>query len=52
MRTDVPQATVRGTDADLERLRQASDDLAAAGRIAMLTFDEADATELTVEVSL
>ena len=52
MRTDVPQATVRGSDADLERLRQASDDLAAAGRIATLIFDEADATELTVEVSL
>jgi valyl-tRNA synthetase len=52
MRTDVVQATVRGKDADLDRLRQASDDLAAAGRIATLTFDEADAAELTVEVRL
>jgi valyl-tRNA synthetase len=52
MRTDVVQATVRGKDADLDRLRQASGDLAAAGRIATLTFDEADTAELTVEVSL
>ena len=52
MRTDVASAIVRGPAADLDRLKTASRDLAAAGRIAALDFEPVDAGELTVEVSL
>jgi valyl-tRNA synthetase len=52
MRTDVARAVVRGPAADLERLRAATDDLAAAGRIAALEFDAAEGGELEVAVSL
>ncbi|HVT65967.1 MAG TPA: class I tRNA ligase family protein, partial [Mycobacteriales bacterium] len=52
MKTDVAQAVVRGPAADLDRLKLAGDDLAAAGRIAALSFEAAESSELTVEVSL
>jgi valyl-tRNA synthetase len=52
MKTEIPQAVVRGPAADLERLRPAAGDLAAAGRIAALSFEPAETAELTVDVSL
>jgi valyl-tRNA synthetase len=52
MRTDVAQAVVRGPAADLDLLRPARDDLAAAGRISDLVFEPAESGELMVEVSL
>ena len=52
MKTDVAQAIVRGPAADLDRLQLAADDLAAAGRIAALTFEADSSGELTVDVSL
>jgi valyl-tRNA synthetase len=51
MRTDVARAVVRGPAADLERLKPATDDLAAAGRIAALVYEPADG-ELEVAVTL
>ncbi|HVV77532.1 MAG TPA: valine--tRNA ligase [Mycobacteriales bacterium] len=52
MKTDVAHAVVRGAAADLDRLRAAADDLAAAGRIASLTFEPAESENLTVDVTL
>jgi valyl-tRNA synthetase len=52
MRTDVASATVRGPAEQVERLKAATDDLAAAGRIAALAFESTDAADLTVEVAL
>jgi valyl-tRNA synthetase len=52
MRTDVPLAVIRGSAADLERLRLASDDLAGAGRIAELVFEATEGGELSVDVTL
>jgi valyl-tRNA synthetase len=52
MRTDVARAVVRGPAADLERLKPATDDLAAAGRIAALVYEPAESGELEVAVTL
>ena len=52
MRTDVACAVVRGPAPDLDLLRAAADDLAAAGRISELVFESAESGELVVEVSL
>ena len=53
MRTDVPSAVITGPGADLDRLRHAAGDLAAAGRIIDLTFEPSgDDTDLKVAVTL
>ncbi|HWA68055.1 MAG TPA: valine--tRNA ligase [Mycobacteriales bacterium] len=52
MRTDVTSAVVRGPAEQVTRLETTADDLAAAGRIATLSFEATDAAELTVAVSL
>jgi valyl-tRNA synthetase len=53
MRADVPSAVITGPGADLDRLRHAAGDLAAAGRIIDLTFEAtADDTDLKVAVTL
>ncbi len=52
MRADVTRAVVRGLAPDLERLRPAAGDLAAAGRIAELDFEPAEGGELEVAVTL
>ena len=51
MRADVSSAVVTGEADILGRLEQAADDLAAAGRIATLTFLP-EGGPLTVEVTL
>jgi valyl-tRNA synthetase len=52
MRTDVASAIVRGPSGELERLRVASDDLAGAGRIATISFEPSEGTELAVLVTM
>jgi valyl-tRNA synthetase len=52
MRTDVARAVVRGAAADLDQIRTAADDLAAAGRIAALEFEPAEGPELRVDVTM
>ncbi|MGN6473702.1 MAG: valine--tRNA ligase [Mycobacteriales bacterium] len=52
MRADVARAVVRGPAADVERLKAAATDLAAAGRIAELVFEASESGEITVEVDL
>jgi valyl-tRNA synthetase len=52
MRTDVARVIFRGPAADLERLALASDDLAAAGHIATLSFESTDSGELAVDVTM
>ena len=49
MRTEVAEAVVSGQALDLERVRAASDDLKAAGRVQDLNFTEGDAS---IEVSV
>jgi valyl-tRNA synthetase len=51
MRTDVPVAVVRGPAEAIARVRLASDDLSATGRIGDLRFEEGGES-LTVDVSL
>jgi valyl-tRNA synthetase len=52
MRTDVARAVIHGAGADLDRLRAATADLQAAGRIAALDFEPAEAADLTVDVTM
>jgi valyl-tRNA synthetase len=51
MRADVVIATVKASPAQTTRLRQAADDIAAAGRIATLELVEGDGP-LTIDVTL
>jgi valyl-tRNA synthetase len=51
MKTPVPSAVVRGPSASIDLLRQASGDLAGAGRIESLDFEPAEG-ELSVQVTL
>ncbi len=52
MRADVPSATVRGPADHVALVRLAAADLAGAGRVQDLTFDETPAEEPSVEVHL
>jgi hypothetical protein len=52
MRTDVATAVVRGPAADLERIKTGADDLAAAGRIASLSFEPAESGDIEVLVTM
>jgi len=51
MKTTVPSAVVRGPSASIDLLRQASGDLAGAGRIESLDFEPAEG-DLSVQVTL
>ena len=51
MKTEIAHAVVRAPAEILDQIRPASDDLAAAGRIADISFEPADG-EIQVEVTM
>jgi hypothetical protein len=51
MKAEIAQAVIRGPADVLDQIRPASDDLAAAGRIAEISFEPAEG-EIRVDVTM